>query len=667
MAEDRKGIWRSIGEVLPFLAFFALLFFADQTLFGVADALLGIVFLFFSRTIAKQPGLSRVNYARRCAWFFLMALCATLAGLHPVAMVVVTGIYLFVMTVFNSDDYLPRNFFWLGLGYLLLLVYPVGVDGIGMRLVATIFSLACTSAFVWIMRRYWKLTGELDVFAIDRSFVRRAFDEAAEQLEALADGDIGRIDRKLVFAISQEYATAEYPTVYRQDGLLSGRQGYTFAQLLCVEQIAYNAQAASAHYDKFDEDEKNYYRDLALILRGFGEGRLTTVHAFADALDEFLATHVLGIEEYQESWRAVLECMVRTVRDTRMSRDMTTPFLKSTAYRMYYLRDNINLRNTQTRFALQLAAIVSLAMIVDILLTDYIGQIYGIWIPITAFTILNTYNDETVKSTRNNFLGTVAGILVFAFVIHFIPADFRMPLVIVFSYGVILLNWSPATNVAAGTQIALTALYPYMDSLEETIFSRLFLVLVAVTCVMLVIFLFMRTRRAKTIGAKVAELERIDLRLAKAVDRGLKYGSVNLWVTERLLFYLHMDAELLSRLSNSVRNIAAASAAKRPPRTKRRKARRKAQVEANRKLAADVEKCLTLNYRFTVDAAHLAMLLDPRRANFERWRTGDVYADSPMRLEHLDNTKTKLDGILQDLAGLRYLERADEEDRAKDA
>ncbi|MGI6590447.1 MAG: FUSC family protein [Eggerthellaceae bacterium] len=675
MAQAGRITKRTVLDVLPFLAFFAALFFADMSLFGVSDALIGIVFLFFSKAIVYEPGLSPVNYARRCGWFFLMALCATLAGLHPIAMVIVTVLYLFVMTVLNSDDYLPRNYFWLGLGYLLLLIYPVDVNGIGMRLVATLFSLAWTTAFVYLMRFFLARSGALDIFARDRNFVRRAFDECAAQLEDLATGEADAIDPKRVFDIAQEYTKLEYGTVYRQDGLLSGRQSYTFALLICIEQIAYNTHAASAHYHRFDEEEKSYYLDLAEVLRGFGKGRINTVIQFADELQDFLSTHHLAIEDHDESWRGILESMLRTVRDTRMSRDTSTPFFKSVAYRLYYLRDNINLQNTQTRFALQLSAIVGIAMLVDMVVTQYAGAIFGIWIPITAFTILNTYNDETLKATADNFIGTMIGIGVFALVVHFIPAGFRMPLVIVLSYGLMLFNLSPAVNVAAGTQIALTALYPYL-SLESTLFSRLVLVILAVTCVMMVIFGFMHTRRAKTISAKIRELERIDVRLVKSIRKGLERGEVNFWRTVQLLYYLHMDAELLSRLSRSItsrverqarkdaRRTSAADAEDTPSRRQTRRARARAIDE---QLAGDVNRCLDLNYRFTMGAAHAVMLLDPRRAEPTRWRTGTIYPDSPVRLQHLDDTVASLDQTLRELEDMRYLEHADQPDASSQA
>ena len=128
-------------DALPYLVFFVLLFFTIYYLFGVADALLGVVFLFFSRAIIQDPGLSFANYLRRLCWFVLMGVCASIAGLNDVLFVVMSFCYLFFITLTQSDDYLPRNFYWLGLGYLFLLIYPITPGEILPRLAALGLSL----------------------------------------------------------------------------------------------------------------------------------------------------------------------------------------------------------------------------------------------------------------------------------------------------------------------------------------------------------------------------------------------------------------------------------------------------------------------------------------------------------------------------------------------
>lgn len=641
-----KSIARRVAEAIPFVAFFASLFFFENWAFDVSDALLGIVFLFFAHTMVYEPGLAKRNYALRCAWFFLMSLCSTLAGLHPVAMIAGTGVYMFVVTVVNSDDYLPRNHFWLGLGFLMLMVYPVGVDGIGTRILATLFTIAVTTVFVYVMRRIFLRMGELDVFKRDRAYMRRGFDSVGTQLTELAEGDLERLNRHELFELAQSYATLEYGTVFRQNGLLSGRQGYTFALLLCMEQVVYNIKAAANNYSKFDETEKAYYLDLAKLFFGFGEGRISTVHQMADEIEDFLSTRKLNVPEHDESWRAILETTMRTLRDTRLAKDTSTPFLKSLGYRLYYLRDNVSLRNTQTRFALQLACVVTLAQTVNVLLTAYADAMFGIWIPMVAFTIVNTYSDETLKSTGRNIVGTLIGVAIFVLLVNLVPLEARVVVAVFLGYTIILTEIGRMWNVAGGTQMALSALYPYA-TLGTAASTRLMLVLIGALCVVTLIFFVMNTRRSETVRAKLVEMERIDVRLMKSVRKGLERGYVNLWRTVQLLYYTHLDAGLLQRLSSSLAE------------SKVKLAERKSRKPADQQLAADVQRVLDLNYRFTMDAAHAVVLLDPRRRQENRWRSGSVYPDTTGRLRHLDVTAEKLDAELHSLEGMRHLEQGD--------
>lgn len=646
MDEKRKSIPRRMAEALPFVLFFSGLFFFEAQVFGIADALLGIVFLFFAHTMVHEPGLSVRNYAVRVAWFLVMALCASLAGLHPVAMVVGTGVYLFLVTIINSDDYLPRNHFWLGLGYLMLLVYPVTLDEIAPRMCATLLAIAATTAFVFVARYLLSKTGELDVFARDRSWMREALDEVGRQLVSLAEGRLDSIDPRRLFDLTQQYASMEYGTVFRQNGLLSGRQAYTFALLLCVEQVAYNIRAASNNFDKFDEQEKSYYRDLSELFFAFGQGRIRSVSQFASELNAFLESHHLDVVDHDESWRAILETLLRTVEDTRLSHDNTTPLLKSLGYRLYYLRDNVNLRNTQTRFALQLSLIVSVAMTVDVLLTAYADVVFGIWIPMVAFTLVNTYSDETLRSTVRNIAGTILGLGIFVILVNVLPPEVRMPVAVVLGYVVILAKAGPFVSVAAATQMALGALFPYA-TLGTTLFTRLSLVVIGALCVVSFMFFLLNTRRSATVRTKLTEMERIDVHLMKVVQKGLRRGYVNLWRTVQLLYYMHLNAGLLSRLSHSMEKGQKGLLGKRK------------QKPADQQLAVDVNRVLDLNYRFTMDAAHAVVLLDPRRAREDLWRTGAVYPDTTGRLEHLDFTAEKLDEELHDLEGMRHLEEGE--------
>ena len=66
----------------------------------------------------------------------------------------------------------------LGMGFLLLEIYPIGIQEIPIRLGATIFAIACTTAFIYAMKAVKK---ESEI-ARDRRFIMRAFDDIGFQL-----------------------------------------------------------------------------------------------------------------------------------------------------------------------------------------------------------------------------------------------------------------------------------------------------------------------------------------------------------------------------------------------------------------------------------------------------------------------------------------------------
>lgn len=690
-------LWRKFVDAIPFIAFFVVLFFTVYAVFGVSDALLGIVFLFFARTIVKEPGLSFANYFRRSCWFVVMCLCSTLAGLSSVSFILVTVVYLFFITVTNSDDYLPRNFYWLGMGYLLLLVYPVGVEGIPARLISVVFSVIVTTLFVYLMRTIYRKTGKLNAFTRDEEYLRRAFDDVGNQLYALAESagkptnEKVSVHPKSTFAIAQDYARMEYGTVFRQNGLLSGRQCYAFALLLCCEQIADIAHAAAKKHEQIDEVERAYLFDLAKIFLNYGKGGTKDLTQMTDQLERFLQDHHLNQTCYEESWSGVLEALIRTLKDTRMQHDETTPLMKGLRYRWRFLKENLSLKHTQTRFALQLAFVVGIATVADVLLTQYAHAQFAIWIPITAFAVLNTYNDETLRSTIDNAIGTFIGLGVFMAFVHFIPEAYRMFAVVPLSYLIIIMNIHPIASVTAGTQLALTALYP-VATLEDALFGRLFLVFCAVTFVMMVVFIFLRTKRSTAIQTKIQELERIDARLAAHIHQGLERGHVSLWRTVQLLYYMHMNAGLLDELADALDNSLASYSLHGDQAKQRKKT-----TEADEQLKEEVDRVLAVNYQFAMDAEHAVMLLDPRRIPeqviAEGGRRGEPLevcskadlismagpadddaimlsisdfnvadADTTARIKHIDATAERLDDKIQKLEAMHVIEEIPDKD-----
>ena len=569
-----KDAIKRIPGVLPYTAFLVVLFFVERTFFGVQDALLGMVFLFFARTMVECIGLSFANYVKHPSLFLIMSLCSSVAGLHPLLLVLGSGAYMTCIALMDSDDYLPRNFFMLGLGFLLLEIYPICVEEIPQRMLATLFGIACTTGFVYLMRR---IKNE-SVLVRDRTFIMKSFDDIGFQLVNLSNGEKQHIDPHRIFKITQDYCQTEYGNTFRQGGILSGRQKYTFSLLVCAEQMADMIRAAAQHNDFSLENERSYYLALSEVFLGFGKGRVGDIRAMIDAIDSFLQTHKLINIEHDTAWRATLEAFKRTFENRHLSNDNSTPLFKGLRYRLTYLKDNLSLKNAQLRFAIQLGVVISLAFCASEVMANIFHMEFSEWIPITAFTMMYTYRDETMSAVGKLLLGTIIGIAIFVLVTEFIPQEARMLVVLIGGYTVILLN-----------------------------IGRLIFVILAALVVVSIVYVLLTARRASTIEHKFKELERVDERLLSQIRIDIHHGGAVNDRTMQLMYYLHMNATILSRLTEKV----------------------------GKTLTNEVEQLTEANYRFAMDAGHAIVFLNSD-VKHERW-------------EHLSGTTQKLRKKIDDM------------------
>lgn len=434
----------------------------------------------------------------------------------------------------------------------------------------------------------------------------RAFDDIGFQLIDLSNLDVSKLDAHRVYDITREYCNKEYGNVFRQGGVLSGRQRYTFSLLICAEQIADMMHGASHNVHSMEQAERDYLLDLSEVFLGFGQGRIKQVRAMISALQEFLDTHRLENLEHDTAWRATLEAMMYTLSDSKASRDNSTPFVPGIRYRLRFIKDNLSLKNSQLRFSIQLGVIVGTSFAVSELMLLYMDTHFGAWIPITSFLMMNTYRDETMRMMGKQLLGMLVGMAVFVAVTHFIPESVRILCVLVMGYGVILMNFGPAVSMAAGTQLALAALYPTM-SLGDTLMMRLVFVLLGTLVVLSIIFVFLQSRRSMTISHKMIEMERVDERLLAQIRIDIDHGQADSDRSIQLLYYLHMNASILGSLANKV----------------------------DVTMADEVKRLIEANYQFAMDAAHAIVFLN-----------SDI---KKQRFAHLKGTTSKLRLKIDDL------------------
>ena len=500
---------------LPYLVVFAALFFIELAVFGVSEAILCIVFLYFARQMVASPGLGTRSLIYQALWFVVMGLCASLASLHPIATVVVGALYMFAIVLFSSDDYLPHSFFWLGLGFLLLLAFPVTAPAaIVMRFVGLLVAIAVSVAFVLVARHFLAD----DAFDIDREYVCQAFGELSAQMGAWIAGEDEPCDAQALFEIAQDYADDEYPTVFCQAGALSGRESYTFALLVAIEQVARTLSAAAAQGAPA-EAEKAYFAELSDLFAKFGSTRGKSVYAAARELDAFLDSHSLPYAGHDAAWSGVLGDLCDVMSDTRGSRSEDAFFELPHASRWSRVRESFSVRNVRVRFAAKLAIAAAIAIVLGEVLTTYVGLIFGSWTPVIAYVLLYTFDDETASSTIQRLLGMIAGVAVFIVLALIVPGEVHVAIAVILGLAVALTGFGQIVTIAALTQLVLGALYPSMV-LGDTLTTGLLLVFVVAAALSIVAFMLMRARGNDRIQARLLEIERMDAQMMNLIEEG---------------------------------------------------------------------------------------------------------------------------------------------------
>ena len=97
-----------------------------------------------------------------------------------------------------------------------------------------------------------------------------------------------------------------------------------------------------------------------------------------------------------------------------------------------------------------------------------------------------------------------------------------------------------------------------------------------------IVYILLTARRASTIEHKFQELERVDERLLSQIRVDIQHGGAVNDRTLQLMYYLHMNATILSRLTEKV----------------------------DAKLTKEVARLTEANFRFAMDAGHAIVFLN---------------------------------------------------------
>lgn len=525
-----KKYFKIFLDAIPYVLLAVFLFVTVFIMFGIQNALLGMVFLFMSKSLLYSS-LSKFNYAKYGMLLVAIALFASLATINTYTAVIINFVVLFLITFVYSDEFSPKNHFLLGLELVLLQIMPCAVEQIPMRLLAVVYCYIITTIFVMTIKKTQKAP---DINPI----VNGAYRWILNRLKKFKTTKSEDINVSEVYTMASKYCVATHSNVINQEGVMNNSEKFNFHMLMHAEQMAQLIYDSSKHKAKFNKQDYTYFEELSKTLE-----KTKTYEDLKEHLEKFIQKNKLTDPYFNNDWKLVIESLIKTLGYTEISKNTETNIKKAFRFKWETLKRRFSFKHVSFRFALQTASIVALCF----LLADILPVIDSYWIPITAYTIISTYPDDTLKDAGIRILGTIAGLALFALLTQFIPGSIRLVIVLLVGFTIMMCTRSTFINMVMGTQMAVAAIYPDLG-LTWAMLLRVSFVIIAAIIVVMCGRLIFNNKRQDSFKAKIKELIENNRQLIFELKNILNHRMKGPYTDEALMFS-HLVIDELNKLS----------------------------------------------------------------------------------------------------------------------
>ncbi|MDN6626348.1 MAG: FUSC family protein [Pisciglobus halotolerans] len=369
-------------------------------------------------------------------------------------------------------------------------IKPVSFEQLPQRVLAIIWAFGLATLFIFTYRKIKKMPPKSE-------FVEKGASLLADQLDEVVKGNLKAARPQQLVKLTSNYCTVEYNTIFKQNGLMTKQEKDTLQILLCMEQMGYLLLETTHYHDILTEKDLLYLKDLSTLFREYENSAHLIYH-----LDHFINADVFSLKQLDSDWKLVVRNLQQSIAAHEVEGVRKTSFKNRLLYKLRRLQQHWGLSYFQFRFALQSAAIIT-ASYAATALVDFSSNY---WIPIMAYTTLCAYPDETVRSAITRTVGTLAGLLAFALGTQFIPGNStRLLLTLVVGFAIILSTNNKFFNIAIGTQIAVSSIFPIYH-LEYSLFWRGFCVILGASIAIIGSHFILKAEHQKTFDFKLNEL-----------------------------------------------------------------------------------------------------------------------------------------------------------------
>ncbi|WP_195267770.1 FUSC family protein [Eubacterium sp. 1001713B170207_170306_E7] len=552
-------------------------------LFGRSNAVIALVFLLYTQTMVKNC-LSIVNMLLDALWLVGYAILGTLVSMHFATLIIFGFILIFFLIYADANEFLKTNYYIPGMAFILMQISPGTLAALPIRILALLYCLAVCTGITLLLQKRQKTPAVDPLIQEALACAGTGFKLLGQKIKKEDEA----IDKKLD-ALSQKLSSNIYPAVFRQMGLMNGRQKYTYGLMLCLEQLGQVLQAIGAASQELPTSDQAQFSVLGDRMEKAEDPQL-----LAADLQAFLKRPSLTENRLNRELLLILETLRDRLLDDSHRTDLNTSIKEGLRYKSFSLRRRFSLDFFQMRFALQTAVIVTACTAVAHYIPYWfnipLNEWHGYWIPLMGYLSASIYIRDTLRKAAFKVTGTILGMIFFVLVTQYIPASIRLPLTVAIGLVFMLTIKSSIVSTMISTQMTSVMFLPQLGVMDLVLF-RVFCVIGGVSIAVLGGIFIFRTRKQDVFRYELTSLFKSDLFILYNLWNLAEKQEAGPLLYENLL-NLHLVGGQLESLSGQQKLVP----------------------------AKVFEKIMNKNRHFLAVAVHLSMYLSVKGISPKQWQ-----------------------------------------------
>lgn len=443
-----------------------------------------------------------------------------------------------------SDELNPRGYFIYGLFFTLLQsIFPLEMSMIPKRICAVIFGLVILFIFNMVMKKI----REKDKYI---PLLKNGFEITSNNILLLSKNQIEKIDFNGLDKVTNMLNNILYNNIATKMEMLNNKETSIFQMSLLLDEINEKVKEIIDRKIEIQNDDRKYLKKLSQLLvnigKVFNEENKSNI---IEQINTFVEEKEFSDNNIDYDFKYILNRLknVLTKYEPNEKRDKIK-IREALKLKSIKLKRSFTINSCYFRFAIK----VSIILCIGFFICHLIPFSSAYWIPITAYSMMFPYYEDTKNKMSYNFFGVLLGAVLFLTIFRHIPQTFQI-IFMILTYCTLFSMKNEILRSSIGCQLALVLSSTELSRIEF-MGMRVLLVCTAIVMTWLIDKFILHTDKFDGVKNNINNILYKDQALIKELRKSLYFNQNSQYLEVLLLesYVLHTKLIEVSQKSQSI-------------------------------------------------------------------------------------------------------------------